>query len=252
MIIESDMGNTRSKWRALDNDVVVARGDQLNDAGLQGVVSLAGRVKQPAEQALPMRVGGFGGMAGLAAYLKAEGVTHVVDATHPFAAEMSGNAVRACAEVGVPLLALTRAPWVAEAGDSWQHVADIDGAVAALQGEAKRVMLAVGRMHLQAFAVNPQHFYLLRLVDAPDSALPFPQHEAVVARGPFSLEGDVALMREHGVELVVAKNAGGSGARAKIDAARQLGLPVLMIDRPQIPARFEAHSVAEVMRWLKH
>ncbi|MBU2981652.1 cobalt-precorrin-6A reductase [Lentibacter algarum] len=224
----------------------------VRDAGVRGVLSLAGRVKRPAEQGLPMRIGGFGGVAGLADHLRAEGVTHVVDATHPFAAQMSRNAVQACAEVGVSLLALTRQPWVAEAGDDWRHVPDIDGAVEALQGDAKRVMLAVGRMHLQAFAANPQHFYLLRLVDAPEGDLPFEDCEVVVARGPFDVDSDIALMREHRIELVVAKNAGGSGSRAKIDAARALGLPLIMINRPALPERAEAHDVAEVMRWLGH
>lgn len=222
------------------------------DAGVQGIVSLAGRVKQPVPQALPMRVGGFGGAAGLAAFLRAERITHVVDATHPFADQMSRNAVQACADAAVPLIAFTRAPWTAQPGDDWRHVPDIAGAIAALKGEGKRVMLAVGRMHLEAFAPNQQHYYLLRLVDAPEEALPFRNHDVVVARGPFSYDDDMALMRAHRIELVVAKNAGGSGARAKIDAARALAVPVILIDRPDLPARAQTHDLAEVMRWLGH
>ncbi|MGR3460736.1 MAG: cobalt-precorrin-6A reductase [Roseovarius sp.] len=221
-------------------------------AGLTGTVSVAGRVDRPAPQALPLRVGGFGGVAGLVDYLHRNDVTHLIDATHPFAAQMSANAVAACAETSVPLLALTRAPWQAQPGDRWQHMPDIAGAVAALNGPKRRVMLAVGRMHLAEFAAAPQHFHLLRLVDAPDGPLPLPDCHAVVGRGPFTVEGDMALMRYHRIEIVVSKNAGGTGAQAKIVAARRLGLPVIMIDRPAIPPRRETHSVDDVMRWLGH
>ena len=220
--------------------------------GLSGTFSYAGRVESPKPQALPLRVGGFGGPAGLAAHIREAGITHVVDATHPFAAQMSRNAVDACAETGVPLVALTRAPWRPEAGDDWQHVPDIAGAVAALSGERRRVFLAIGRMHLEDFAPRPQHFYLARLVDAPEGALPLPDCAVEVSRGPFTVEGDVALMQAHGIELVVSKNSGGSGARAKIDAARALGLPVLMIDRPALPERAEVHEVQGVIDWLAH
>lgn len=222
------------------------------DAGLLGTVSMAGRVERPAPQGVPMRVGGFGGAEGLARYLSENAITHVIDATHPFAAQMSRNAIDACTQTGTPLIALTRPPWQADPGDRWTHVPDIAGAVAALDCPQKRVMLAVGRMHLQDFTVNPQHAYLLRLVDPPAQPLGFPQAKVVVDRGPFSLEGDRALLREHRIDLVVSKNAGGSGAHAKILAARDLGLPVLMIERPAIAARAEAHSIQEVMQWLDH
>ncbi|WP_299655286.1 cobalt-precorrin-6A reductase [uncultured Tateyamaria sp.] len=222
------------------------------EAGLTGIVSFAGRVDRPKRQPLPQRIGGFGGVGGLVDYLRAEQITHVIDATHPFAAQMSRNAVEACAQAEVPLIALTRAPWVGQAGDDWTQVPDIAGAVAVLNQPAKRVMLAVGRMHLAEFAPNPQHFYLLRLVDPPKDPPPFPDHHVLVSRGPFTEGDDRALMLEHGIELVVSKNAGGTGAYAKIAAARALGLPVIMIDRPELPERQEAHSVAEVMDWLRH
>ncbi|MFN3208636.1 MAG: cobalt-precorrin-6A reductase [Roseovarius sp.] len=224
-------------------------GQALAAQGVRATISLAGRVKTPAEQPLPVRIGGFGGVDGLVDHLKAQGVTHVIDATHPFAAQMSANAVAACDALDLPLLALTRAPWQAGAEDRWTHVSDIEGAVAALAGPARRVFLALGRMNLPAFAAQPQHDYLLRLVDAPDR-VPLPKAQVVVDRGPFEVEGDLELMRAHGTEMVVSKNAGGTGAQAKIIAARQLGLPVVMIDRPAIPARAEAHSVEEVLCWL--
>jgi precorrin-6A/cobalt-precorrin-6A reductase len=221
----------------------------IAQAGLSGVYSYAGRTEAPMGQPIHMRVGGFGGVEGLRAYLKAEAITQVIDATHPFAAQMSTNAVAACEADGVPLIALERAPWVAGEGDRWTHVPDIDAAVAALAGPAKRVFLAIGRQHIDAFAAQPQHRYLLRLVDAPTSPLPF-SAEVIVARGPFDVAGDTALMREQDIEVVVAKNAGGKGAVAKIAAARALGLPVVMIDRPVIPPRPVVHSVARVMTWL--
>jgi len=220
--------------------------------GIDATLSLAGRVERPKPQPIPTRIGGFGGVEGLVAYLAAQRVTHVVDATHPFAAQMSRNAVAASAATGVPFVALTRPPWTPHLGDDWLHVPDIADAVAALAGPPRRVMLAIGRMHLDAFAARPQHFYLLRLVDPPSAPLHLPRHEALVSRGPFTEAGDRALMRDHRIDLVVSKNAGGSGARAKIDAARALGLPVLMIDRPALPARAEVATPAEVLDWLAH
>lgn len=223
---------------------------RLAEAQIPGIISFAGRVKRPVRQPLPQRIGGFGGVAGLVAYLRDQQISHVVDATHPFAAQMSRHAVAACAQAGVPLIALTRAPWLAGPGDRWTHVPDIAGAVAALDRPAARVMLAVGRMHLAEFAPNPQHDYLLRLVDPPEVPPPFPRHTVIVDRGPFTEADDTALMQAHRIELVVSKNAGGTGAVAKIAAARALGLPVIMIDRPVMPDRPEAHGVEAVLRWL--
>lgn len=221
-------------------------------AGLRGTVSLAGRVARPAPLPLPARIGGFGGAAGLSAHIRAEGITHLIDATHPFAAQISANAAEACARTGAALLALTRPPWRETAGDRWTRVADMAGAVAALDGPPRRVMLAVGRMHLADFAAQPQHRYLLRLVDAPTAPLPLPHARAIIARGPFEEADDRALMQAEGIEIVVSKNSGGTGAAAKIAAARALGLPVIMIDRPALPARREVHSVAAAMAWLGH
>ena len=224
----------------------------LAERGERATLSYAGRVAQPRAQPIAVRVGGFGGVAGLVRHLQDEGVTHVVDATHPFAARMSANAVAACAQAGVSLLALTREPWQPGPGDRWQTVADLPAAAAALGGAPQRVLLALGRMHLATFAVQPQHHYILRLVDAPDEPPPLPQHTIIVARGPFDEASDIALMRAHRVDLVVCKNAGGSGAQAKLQAARALGVPVLMVARPPLPARYEVRHVAEVLQWLDH
>ena len=224
--------------------------EALAAAGVDAVFSYAGRVASPRPQPLPVRVGGFGGVAGLRDWLAAEGITRVVDATHPFAAQMSTHAVQACAESGLPLLAFERPAWTAQPGDRWRHVPDIAGAVAALRDEDApcRVFLAIGRQHVEAFLALP-HWYLLRLVDAAPG-LALPRGEAVLARGPFSVAGDTALMAAHGISHVVAKNSGGQGAAAKLAAARDLGLPVVLIDRPALPPRATAASVGEVMAWL--
>lgn len=222
----------------------------LAAAGVEAVYSYAGRTEAPVAQPLPVRVGGFGGANGLAAYLQAEGITQVIDATHPFAAQMSRNAVEACAVARVSLIAFERKPWQARAGDIWTLVPDLESAVAALGQAASRVFLAIGRQNLAVFAKAPQHHYLLRLVDPPSEALPLPDAEAIIARGPFTIDGDRRLLQDHRIDLIVAKNAGGAGAEAKLIAARELGLPVILIDRPSVPERKIARSVAEVMAWL--
>ncbi|WP_150293876.1 cobalt-precorrin-6A reductase [Sphingobium estronivorans] len=224
----------------------------LAERGERAVLSYAGRTENPRAQPVPVRVGGFGGIGGLIDYLRQEGVTHLVDATHPFAATMSAHAVAAAREAGIAHIMLTRPGWVESSGDHWTHVSDIAGAVAALAGPARRVLLALGRMHVDAFAARPQHHYLLRFVDMPEETPGLPQHDLVVDRGPFTVEGDMALMREHGIDLIVSKNAGGGGAEAKLIAARTLGLPVLMIDRPPCPAARVTHQVAGVLEWLDH
>lgn len=224
----------------------------LAERGVAAMLSYAGRTEAPRAQQIPVRIGGFGGVDGLVAYLREARVTHLVDATHPFAATMSANAVAAAQLAGVPLLALTRPAWVPVPGDQWTRVADIAGAVAALAGPPRRILLALGRMHVADFAAMPQHHYVLRFVDAPTAPPPLPDHALIVDRGPFTPEGDRALMEAHRIDLVVCKNAGGRGAEAKLVAARALGIPVLMIDRPALPPRAEVTDPAAVLEWLDH
>ncbi|WP_024513656.1 cobalt-precorrin-6A reductase [Bradyrhizobium sp. Tv2a-2] len=226
--------------------------DALSRARIDAIYSYAGRTKIPLPHTLPTRIGGFGGAAGLADFIRTEAITHVIDATHPFAAEMSRHAVEACAATVTPLLALERAPWMRTAEDRWIEVADIAGAVAALPDAPSRVFLAIGRQHLAPFAAKPQHAYTLRLVDAPGAALPLPNADVVVSRGPFTLEDDRILMQTRGIKWLVARNAGGDGARAKIDAAREFGLPVIMIARPELPERPRVERVGDVLAWLAH
>lgn len=224
---------------------------EIARAGIDAVYSYGGRTRAPAGQPLPTRIGGFGGASGLADYIRSEGITHVIDATHPFAAEMSRNAVAACAEAGTPLIALERAPWIRAPANTWIEVADVDEAVAALPEAPTNVFLAIGRQHIAPFAAKPQHAYTLRFVDPPEAPLPFAA-DVIVSRGPFTLDSELEMLRTRGIAWIVARNSGGEGARAKIDAARRLGLPVIMISRPQLPERRRVERVTEVMQWLGH
>lgn len=224
---------------------------RLSAAGHDAIFSYAGRVSTPTAQPLPTRIGGFGGAEGLRAYVKAEGITHVVDATHSFAATMSRNAVEACARAGVKLAALERGPWVPQPGDDWHPVSDVAGAIAALPEGGARIFLATGRQSVADFATKPKNFYLLRYIEPPTS-IPLPDYIGLAGRGPFTVEGDTALMLEHRISHLVAKNAGGDAARAKLEAARALGIPVIMIERPAVPERLRFETPDAVMGWLAH
>jgi precorrin-6A/cobalt-precorrin-6A reductase len=219
---------------------------------IDAIYSYAGRTQIPLGHSLPTRIGGFGGARGLSDYLRNERITHVIDATHPFAAEMSRHAVEACIAASIPLVALERVPWSRTPGDTWIDVADVPGAIDSLPERRARVFLAIGRQHIAAFAAKPQHAYTLRFVDTPHGALPLPDAEVIVSRGPFTIEGDRELMRARRIEWLVTRNSGGTGARAKIDAARELGLPVIMIARPALPERKRVESTEEVLAWLAH
>jgi precorrin-6A/cobalt-precorrin-6A reductase len=219
----------------------------LADAGADAVFSYAGRTASPVPQPLRTRIGGFGGVEGLRLFLRREGIAHVIDATHPFAQVMSRNAIAACAAEDVALIALERPAWAEQPGDRWHGVADFETAAAALPGDGSAVFLAIGRQNLTPFA-GLNHRWLLRFAEV--AAHPLRDATLIASRGPYTVAGDVALMQRHGVTLLVAKNAGGRAAAAKITAARQLGLPVLMICRPALPERRSVATVAEVMRWL--
>jgi precorrin-6A/cobalt-precorrin-6A reductase len=226
--------------------------DKIARARIDAIYSYAGRTRIPLGHLLPTRIGGFGGAEGLTDFIRSERITHVIDATHPFAAEMSRHAVEACAAATTPLIALERAPWTRAADDRWIEVADVTAAAAALPDGPARVFLAIGRQHLSPFAAKPQHAYTLRFVDQPDGPLVLQNAELIVSRGPFTLADDRELMRTRGIEWLVARNAGGIGARAKIDAARELGLPVIMILRPKLPERPRVEHVEDVLAWLGH
>lgn len=219
---------------------------------MRATLSYAGRVERVKPQPIPARSGGFGGIDGLAQYLQDNDISHVIDATHPFAAQISGNAIAATARIGIPYCAFTRPAWKPEKQDHWHMVPSIQAAVEWLDRPALRIMLAIGRLNLPAFECHPQHYYVLRLVDPPKTAPQFPQYHIVYARGPFTVEADRILLEEQKIDVVITKNAGGDGARAKLDAARELGIQVVMIDRPVYPERIEFTSIDAVMNWVQN
>jgi len=216
------------------------------------MLSLAGRTASPARQPVPVRIGGFGGASGLADYLAREGVEVLVDATHPYAAAISANAVAAASRTGVPLIALRRPPWVAVAGDRWTEVHDVHEAVRALGMTPRRVFVTLGRNELAPFAEAPQHYYLVRSVDPVDPPLALPRVASITGRGPFGEAEDGALMRAHGIEIVIAKNSGGAATYGKIAAARALRIEVILLRRPAAPAAAAVETIEEAIAWLDH
>lgn len=218
--------------------------------GIATVLSLAGRTSKAAPSPVPIRIGGFGGIDGLASYLARETVDLVVDATHPFAAQISNNAIAACAKINVPLLAVERPPWERTTGDNWSEHATIQAAIAALPDMPSTVFSALGRSSIPLLCARPEHRYVIRVVDPVP--LPAELSDAVVisARGPFRAEDDIALFREHRIACVLAKNSGGDAAYAKIDAARRLQLPVYMVKRPAIAKRLAVPTVDEALTWI--
>ncbi|WP_330333354.1 cobalt-precorrin-6A reductase [Streptomyces sp. NBC_00536] len=217
---------------------------------LHVTTSLAGRVTHPTRPPGDTRIGGFGGPDGLADWLRAHAVDAVVDATHPFAERMSFNAAAACAATGVPLLALRRPAWTPSPGDDWHHVPTLAAAAAALPALGRRAFLTTGRTGLAAFAHLDGTWFLARSVDAPTA--PAPRHtEVLLARGPFTLDGERELIREHRIDVLVTKASGGSATAPKLAAAREAGIPVLVVDRPPVPGGVPVAASAEAAAsWL--
>jgi precorrin-6A/cobalt-precorrin-6A reductase len=213
------------------------------------ISSLAGRVRQPRLPEGQVRIGGFGGAEGLAAFLRDDGITHLVDATHPFAATITANAARAAAETGVPRLVLRRPSW--EPDLSWESVAGIrEAAEAVARWPGEGVFLTTGRRDLDAFAADDRHRFLVRTVDPPEGAVP-PRMTLLLDRGPYTVESESALMREHRIGLLVTKNSGGPMTAAKLTAARALGVQVVMVARsPLPPGSAVVATSTEALRWL--
>ena len=201
---------------------------------LEIVVSFAGRLRDLPELPARTRIGGFGGAEGLARYLREAGIDRVVDATHPFAAQISAHAEVACAEAGVPLERLERPMWRRRPGDRWLWADDMAMAARLAWRLGRRILLTVGTRELEAFAARGGPFYVVRQVEPPRRRLPFPRHAVVVGRGPFSVADETALLRRFAVDLVVSKASGGGATEAKIVAARRLGIPVLLVRRPTV------------------
>lgn len=222
-----------------------------NDRRFAPTLSLAGRTAAPVIPPVPHRVGGFGGPEGLASWLRREGVAAMIDATHPFAARISANAVEAAAATGVPLATMIRTAWAPRPDDRWIPAPSPEAAAAALGAAPRVVFLTVGRVELPSFAAAPQHSYLARVIDIPRD-VPLPPRMIILRdRGPFDAEAEARLMMEHRIEIVVSKNSGGAATYGKIEAARRLRLPVVMIDRPRKPLLHPLAGVAEAAQWLE-
>jgi precorrin-6A/cobalt-precorrin-6A reductase len=203
----------------------------LDAAGVRVTSSLAGRVTRPRLPAGAVRIGGFGGPDALARWLREHDVAAVVDATHPFAERISASAARACPLAGVPLLRLERPGWSERPGDDWHWVDSLPEAAALLPRLGRRALLTTGRQGLAAFAGVADAWMLIRCVDPPDAPLP-PHHELLLDRGPYTLAGELALIDRHALDLVVTKDSGGGHTVAKLDAARERGLPAIVVRRP--------------------
>lgn len=221
------------------------------------VSSLAGRVQNPRLPDGEVRIGGFGGVEGMVAWLRENQPHAVVDATHPFAQQISRNAVAACAVLGVPLVRLVRPQWEAQPGDQWTVVEDIGEAARVVGSSAARrsdeahrghrelrVLLTTGRQDVGAFAGIDNAFFLIRVVDPPTGALP-PHHRVLRSRGPYGLDDERDLMVAEKIDLLVTKNSGGELTRAKLIVARELGIPVVMVARPAEPCGNVVTSVEE-------
>jgi precorrin-6A/cobalt-precorrin-6A reductase len=235
---------------------VPAGGPAPGRPSLRVTTSLAGRVARPRLPVGEMRIGGFGGAEGLARWIREQAVGAVVDATHPFAETISGHAALAAAATGVPLLALRRPGWKAGPGDRWYPAASLAEAAAllpALGGRGGRIFLATGRQGLAAFAGDRLAglWFLIRSVEAPKPPIP-PAARILLDRGPYSLDGETALLRDHRIDVLVTKDSGGAATAAKLQAARTLALPVVVVRRPPPPAGVPVvPDVVGAVAWLR-
>jgi precorrin-6A/cobalt-precorrin-6A reductase len=217
--------------------------------GVEVIASLAGRTPQPNLPTVPFRLGGFGGVAGLTAYLQAENIDLLIDATHPFAAQISWNAAAAAEQVGILRLRVDRPQWEPEAADRWLSVPDYAAAADCLPNLADRVFLTIGRQELGAFAGVTGVWFLMRMITPPEGLIP--EGDLLLRQGPFTVADEITLLRSYQIGAIVSKNSGGAATYAKIVAARELGLPVVMIPRSAMPPGTVVASVQAAVEWLQ-
>ncbi|MBC7968906.1 MAG: cobalt-precorrin-6A reductase [Verrucomicrobia bacterium] len=220
-------------------------------ANVTVMTSLAGRTLQPVAPVGNVRVGGFGGADGLAAYLREHGIDVLIDATHPFAAQMSWNAAAAATTIDILHLMLVRPEWKKVTDDRWLEVESVEAAAQAIPMAAKRVFLTIGRQQLAPFAPLTECWFLMRSIDPPASDLPLPKGKLLLDRGPFTLDSERELLKKYEIEAIVSKNSGGDATYAKIIAARELGMSIVMVQRPAMPPGARASDVDSAVQWLK-
>lgn len=221
----------------------------LADTSVKVIASLAGATRHPEPLPVPTRIGGFGGEDGFRAFLADEGITAVLDATHPFAERITERSARVCKDIGLPYCHMLRAGWTAEEGDRWVTIATPQDAAQHIPEDGV-VFLATGRQTLADYANLEGRRVLARMIDPPTAPFPFDGGEFVIGRPPFSVKSEMALFEALSVTHLVVKNAGGQGGRAKLDAARALGLPVLMLDRPAMPDAVRVETVQDALLWV--
>ncbi len=216
------------------------------------LTSLRGSTRNPRVPSGEHRIGGFGGIPGLEAFLQTENVAFVIDATHPFAEQISNHAFLACKGSGIPLIRLERPAWQPELGDDWIMLADLKSAASWLLKHPQRVLLTSGHKGLDVFRGCHDSFFLIRTVEPALLTEAFSPAENLIVRGPFNVEAEIELMRSRSISLVVSKNSGGSSSRPKLLAARKLSISVIMIDRPEKPDVSKTEKIEQVMEWLSN
>lgn len=226
-------------------------GRLADEPSVAPILSLAGRTKNPLLPEGAYRIGGFGGIAGLIDYLRAEAIDLVIDATHPFAEQMSAHVEAACRETAIPLALFTRPPWTTRESDLWSEVETAEAAARALGPMPRRVFLTVGRLQLPAFEAAPIHHYLIRTIDAPEPAPKLPDYRLLLARGPFSFADEIRLMQTENIDLLVTKNSGGEATYAKIEAARSLAIPVILMRPPPRAKMPVFHDLDVILAFIR-
>jgi precorrin-6A/cobalt-precorrin-6A reductase len=213
--------------------------------------SLAGATANPAKIAGDIRRGGFGGAVGLEAYLSAQGIDLVVDATHPFADTISRSAVTACENCATDRLVICRPTWEAQAGDRWISVANVDEAAARVSEYGTRVFLTIGRQEIDAFEECRDIWFLIRLIDLPPTSPLLNSFKLISDRGPFDLAADRRIFQKYKIDCIVSKNSGGTDTYPKIKVAREAGIPVIMIERPEAPKVPVVDTAKAALEWIE-
>ncbi|WP_310482380.1 cobalt-precorrin-6A reductase [Chamaesiphon sp. VAR_48_metabat_403] len=244
------LGGTGDAVKLASLAILLQRGFANDLPELVVITSLAGRTSAPKSLVGNVRIGGFGGEAGLIAYLQTERIDLIIDATHPFAAQISQHVAGAATKVGIPRLVLIRPEWARLPEDNWIEVKSVAAAVTAIPASAKRIFLTIGRQQLAPFASLTDKWCLMRSIDPPDLSISLPPGKLLLDRGPFSLAAERELLREYRIQAIVSKNSGGDDTYAKIIAARELGLPVIIVQRPIVPEGEIVRDVAGAIEWL--
>lgn len=219
---------------------------------IEVISSLAGRTKKPLALVGQVRIGGFGGAEGLANYLQENSIDILIDATHPCAGQITNNGAIASQIANIPHLMLVRPQWEKVAGDNWIEVESVAAAARAISEEVDRVFITSGRQQLEPFLersqIYPNIWYLIRSIDPPD--LELPNSKVLLDRGPFSLEQERQLLRDYQIQAIVSKNSGGDATYAKVIAARELGIPIIMVQRPAMPEGNKVTSITDAIAWI--